>query len=353
MKKLIALAAFLAACSNTPGATLARGYIFRGTAAGIAGQYDANDNAKILVGDGNDLNSVSMSGAMTINSSGATTLSANYAEAGVQASLADHTSVDFTKEPWVPMFAKTTLAIWTEADTQEDFFRTSLTGRYFEFFQDGANFVDANLFTPTSYGWVMPGPDATDMGWQLTEGIVLGHARAYTTGTDAFYMRAAFYISQRDEFTELMVGFRKLGAYAVADDATELATAYDDKVIYGIEGAAGVLNRYTSKATVDVGPTACTHAAAANNDILAIEVRVSAGGVATVKFGTATPGGTTAAQIQSGVASAYLGLASDALCNAAFTMTGGISVVPTIFFASANGTAANANSLVNYYAGLQ
>src|SRR3990167_2184924 len=72
---LIVGAALLGA--NVPGARLARGFIFRGTSAGIAGAYDANGSGQILVGDGTDLVSVAVSGDAALASSGALTLTAN------------------------------------------------------------------------------------------------------------------------------------------------------------------------------------------------------------------------------------------------------------------------------------
>lgn len=63
--------------ANVPGARLARGFIFRGTSAGIAGAYDANGSGQILVGDGTDLVSVAVSGDMALSSAGALTYTAN------------------------------------------------------------------------------------------------------------------------------------------------------------------------------------------------------------------------------------------------------------------------------------
>jgi hypothetical protein len=56
------------------GIALARGNIIRGNSSGIGAAYDANDNGKILVGDGTDLVSVAVSGDVTLASSGATTV---------------------------------------------------------------------------------------------------------------------------------------------------------------------------------------------------------------------------------------------------------------------------------------
>ncbi len=56
---------------------LARGFIFRGNSSGVAAAYDANDSGKILVGDGTDLNSVAVTGDVTISSAGVTAIGAN------------------------------------------------------------------------------------------------------------------------------------------------------------------------------------------------------------------------------------------------------------------------------------
>lgn len=53
----------------------ARGFIIRGGAADWEA-YDANDNAQILVGDGTDINSVAVSGDVTLDNAGATVVTA-------------------------------------------------------------------------------------------------------------------------------------------------------------------------------------------------------------------------------------------------------------------------------------
>lgn len=292
----------------------------------------------------------SLSVAGTSTMTGAVTMASTLTLANLINTSA--TVVDFTQEPWTPFFAKTTGAIMTEADTQEDFFYVGKLRRYFEIFQDGNNTDNVGTWAVGATGWTIPGPNAADQGTQLTEGIILGSAKSFTAGTTAaFKVRAAFLVTTRAELNNLMVGFRKLGAYAVADDSTEIATAYDDKVIVGIDGNAGVIKQMTSKATVDA-TTSCTHAAAANGDILALEVNVSSAGVTSVKVGSATPAGATAAQTQAAVAAAYADLTSDALCNAAaVTLTAG-NYVPTIMMNKAAGGASDL-TLANYYSGPQ
>lgn len=248
-------------------------------------------------------------------------------------------SVDFTAQPQAIFVAKTTGAIMTEADTQEDIFYTGWPPRYFELFQDGNNSDNVGAWVVGTSGWVIPGPNAADQGTQVTNGIVLGSALSYTAGTSAaFRLRAAFYVPTVAQIAGLLAGFRALGAYAVADDATEIATAYDDKVVAGILGTGGASRLMTSVATVDVS-TACTHTAITDGKLIAVEVNVDAAGLTTHNFGTATPAGTTAAQIRAAVTSAYADLATDTdtACDAkAVTLTAG-SYVPTIMWASAAG----------------
>jgi len=51
--------------------SLTRGYVLKGSSAGVAETLDANDSGKILVGDGTDLASVAVSGDITLSSAGA------------------------------------------------------------------------------------------------------------------------------------------------------------------------------------------------------------------------------------------------------------------------------------------
>ena len=369
MKKIILV--LMALClgstvlaQNVPNAKLARGYIWRGNSSGLSKPYDANDSGKVLVGDGTDLVSVDVTGDIDISTGGVTSitagaivnadLAANVAETNLATTKTNHSSVNFLKEGWFPIFAKSTRAVVTEVDTQEDFFYTS-NGTYFEYFQDGAVATAVTAFSPSVVGLVFPGDDETDTGFQLTEGILLGPARSFLVGTDAFYMQVVFYLPEIDQHADLMAGFRQLGAYAVADDATELATAYDRKVLLGIEGAAAALVQYTSiDAGTDVGPTTCTGTDPVDGDVIALKIAVSSGGVTTVSYGKAAAAGATYAQVLAAATSAVAALTSDALCNAAtVTLNAATVVVPTIMMASANGTGANTSTIVSYYAGLQ
>jgi hypothetical protein len=286
--------------------------------------------------------SVAVTGAATVGSTlgvtGNTTLTGSLTIG--QGITLTNTVVDFTQEPWTAFFAKTTGAIMTEADTQEDFFYVGKARRYFELFQDGNNSDNVGTWAVGTTGWTMPGPNAADQGFQLTEGILAnGSSKSFVSGTSAaFKVRATFLIATRAEIADLMIGFRKLGAYVVADDATEWATAYDDKVAIGIDGNAGVFKLMTSKATSDV-TTSCTHTAHVNGEYVTLEVDVSAAGVTSHKIGTGAS-----------AAAALAALAGDTLCDAvAITLTAG-TYVPTIVLAKAAGGASDI-VWVNYYSG--
>lgn len=59
-------------------ATLSRGNVLIGNSSNVAAAVDVNDSGKILVGDGTDLNSVSVSGDATLSSAGVVTLSSSF-----------------------------------------------------------------------------------------------------------------------------------------------------------------------------------------------------------------------------------------------------------------------------------
>ena len=259
------------------------------------------------------------------------------------------TTVDFTAEKQVAFHAKTTGAIMTEVDTEEDYFRIGPLGTYFEIFQDGNNSDCVGSWGDGVTGWVLPGPNAADQGFQLTEGIALGSAHSYTAQTDTMKMRVVFLVATRAQLDVLQIGFRALAAYAVGDDEAEWTAAYDDKATLGIFGNAGVLDQATSVATSDVA-TACTHAAAVDGDVLALQIVVDAAGLTSVSIGTATPAGGTAAQTRTAVTAAIADLTADTLCNAAaVTLTAG-EYVPTVALAKAAG-GVSTTTIVDYYVG--
>ncbi len=267
----------------------------------------------------------------------------------------DCTSIDFTTEREVPIFAKTTGAIKTAANAQQDFLWVG-GNRYLELAQGvgalGANtLLAANGLTPSPTGWLLTLDDTATDSLELTEGIVLGSARSFVAGTSAaFHMRCAFLVTTRANITHLSMGFRELGAYATASTYAEMKTAYPEKAFIGIADNAGALRTDTSKANADVS-TALAAAAAANGDILALQVLVSGAGAVTYKLARATPAGSTAAQTQAAVTTAFAALATDA--NAvAMSFTAAAVVVPSIII-GASGAGAPDVKLVNYFCGNQ
>jgi hypothetical protein len=113
----------------------------------------------------------------------------------------------------------------------------------------------------------------------------------------------------------------------------------------GIKDNAGALETDTSKATVDV-ETALAHAAAANSDILALQVNMSAAGAVTYKLGHATPAGTSYAQMQAGLTAAIADLAVDASA-VAFSFTAATVLVPSIIIGASAAGAPDVN--IVYY----
>lgn len=346
-------------------------------------------SGQILVGNGTDLLPVAVSGDATLASTGALTVAdvtvgsdatgdlqykssatalarlgigsaGQYLRvnaAGTAPSWDDAvTSLDFTQQREAAIFAKTTGAIKTAANAQQDFFYVGNPPQYFELAQGvgatGANtLLAANGLTPSATGWLLTLDNTATDSLEITQGIVLGSARSFVCGTSAaFRLRCAFLITTRANITHLGIGFRKLGAYVTANTAAEWATAYDDKAMIGVVDNAGALGTKTSLATVDV-ETALAATAAANGDILALEVNVSAARAVTYRLAVATPAGSTAAQTQAAVTAAYAALAADASA-VAFTFAAAEVVVPSIIIA-ASGAAAPDVKLVNYFCGLQ
>lgn len=366
----------------------ARGDLLRRGAAAWE-RFSAKTSAQILIGDGTDVVSVAVSGDATISAAGALTVAdvtvgadatgdvqykssataltrlgigspgqvLRVNSAGTAPSWSDDvTSLDFTQQREVALFAKTTGAIKTAANAQQDFFRVGNPPQYFELAQGvgalGANtLLAANGLTPSTSGWLLTLDNTATDSLEITQGIVLGSAKAFTVGTSAaFTLKCAFLVSTRANITHLSTGFRVLGAYATAATYVEMKTAYADKAMIGIADNAGTLATDTSLANVDVS-TALTHAAAVNGDILAVQVLVSAAGVTTYKLATTTPAGATAAQMQAAVTAAYAALAADASA-VAYTFANATVVVPSIIL-GASGASAPDVKLVNYFCGLQ
>lgn len=367
-------------------ASEARGDILR-RGANAWERISAKASGQILVGDGTDIASVAVSGDVSLAATGVTAVT-NVTQASQAAgdtiykatasTLArlpigtpgqvlrvnagataptwsdDATAIDFTQQRETAIFAKTTGAIKTAANAQQDFFRVG--SEYFELAQGvgalGANtLLAANGLTPSSSGWLLTLDNTATDSLEITQGIVLGSARSFTIGTSAaFTLKCAFLVPTRANITHLMMCFRQLGAYATASTYVEFATAYAEKASIGIKDNAGALSTETSLANSDTS-TALAHAAAVNGDILALQILVSAAGVTTYKIGTATPAGSTAAQTQAAVTAAYAALAVDGSA-VAYTFANATVVVPSIVI-GASGAAAPDVKLVNYFCGLQ
>jgi hypothetical protein len=263
---------------------------------------------------------------------------------------ADATVVDFTSTHEVAIFAKTTGAIKTAANAQQDFFYVGYQPKYFELAQGvGALGADtllaANGLTASATGWLLTLDNTATDSLEITEGIVAGSAHSYVAGTDTAQCKAVFRVGTRANITHLGFGLRKLVAYETASTAAEWKAAYDDKAMLGIATNAGVLKTETSVGGADT-ETALAHAAAANGDLLALEVDLAATRAVTYKIGTATPAGTTYAQMQTGLAAALAALAADA--NApAYSFTASLVVVPSIII-GASGAGAPDTTLVYY-----
>lgn len=79
--------------------SLARGSVYVGNSSGVTSELDASGDAKILVGDGSDLNSVSMTGDVTMDNTGATTIGASAVTASKVAGVVP---ADDSVQTWVP-----------------------------------------------------------------------------------------------------------------------------------------------------------------------------------------------------------------------------------------------------------
>ena len=265
-------------------------------------------------------------------------------------SLSGGTVIDFTKAHEVAIFAKTTGAIKTAVNAQQDYFYVGPSGFYFELAQGvgglGADtLLASNGLVPSATGWLLSLDATATDSLEITEGIVAGTAHSYTVGTDSATCKAVFYITTRAALTHLGFGLRKMVAYETASTESEWLTAYDDKAMVGIATNAGVLKFKTSVAGVDTSTNA-THVAAANSDLLALEVDLNTARAVTFKIGTATPAGTTYAQMQTGLTAALAALATDATAPT-YSFTNALTVVPSIIIGATGSGTPDAN-LVYY-----
>ena len=76
-------------------AGITRGNIIIGDASGDPALLDANDDGKILVGDGNDINSVAVSGDVALANDGAVTIQANAVEGSMLNSNVAGSGLDY------------------------------------------------------------------------------------------------------------------------------------------------------------------------------------------------------------------------------------------------------------------
>lgn len=262
-------------------------------------------------------------------------------------------SVDFTEEPSTPIMAKTTNAVVTAVNAQQDYFWVG-NKNYFELAQGvgaiGANtLLAANGLTPAANGWLLTLDNAATDSLEITNGIILGTALSFSPQNGAFFMRAGIIVPTVANVTHLVVGFRELGAYATASTAAEMKTAYDEKAVVGLIDNAGAIGTWTSKDGVDVGPTSFAASAAVAADLYLFEVNVSAAGAVTYRIGKATPSGATAAAVAT--ARSSITLAADANAVAAsFNATD--VFVPTLVV-GASGAGACDGRLVYWEAGYQ
>jgi hypothetical protein len=266
---------------------------------------------------------------------------------------ANGTTVDFTRAHEVGIFAKTTGAVKTAANAQQDFFyvhpNNGSTDYYFELAQGvGALGADtllaSNGLTASATGWLLTLDNTATDSLEITEGIVAGSAHSFLVGTDSAKCQAVFYIPTRANITHLGFGLRKMVAYETASTAAEWLAAYDDKAMIGVI-AAGAMRTYTSVGGADTSTT-LAHAAAANADLLALEVDMTVGRAVTYKIGTSTPAGTTYAQFQTALNAALAALAADASA-VAYSFTNALTVVPSIII-GASGTGTPDTTLVYY-----
>lgn len=189
--------------------------------------------------------------------------------------------IDFTEEKVGPVMAKSTHAVATGADDQEDY--TFVNGHYFEWIQTGQN--DVIFPTQSATGWKLPCDNANGDGIEMTQGMVAGDATAmkFIAQTDAFYIKAKIEVTTLANVDAVWVGFRELGAYTDITTPALMKSVYDEKAYIGINDNAGALSSFTSFGGADV-ETLSTAAAAVTGTAITLEVYVSAAGVASFKI---------------------------------------------------------------------
>jgi hypothetical protein len=253
--------------------------------------------------------------------------------------------VDFSQEPYAGQWAKTTYAVATGANDQEDFFKAQ-NGTYFEWIQTGQN--DAIFFQPAAaapLGWVIPCDKTDTDGVEITQGIVSGAVgtTSFTIGTDpAFFVRATLNVPTLANQDVVCVGFRRLAAYGNITSPATL-NAYTDSAWLGIYTDAGAFGSNTELNNAGLVTTAATHIAAVATEWMDLTVKVSAAGAVTYLIGT---GATVAAAKTASAADVALGLVS-------MTFDSTDIVVPSIAFVHTGAGAASTVVLGEYECGHQ
>jgi hypothetical protein len=164
-----------------------------------------------------------------------------------------YTYVDFRDEEGVPLFAKTTNAIATAVDTQEDYMRVN--GQYFEHIQTGAN--AALQYVTSSAGWKLPLDNTDGDGIEITQGMLASRTpMKFTAGTDAFFIRVKAVVTTLANIDCFWVGFRELGSYVAITTPATMASVYDEKAIICVNTNAGAVKSITSIGGSDVTTTA-------------------------------------------------------------------------------------------------
>lgn len=244
--------------------------------------------------------------------------------------------VDFRDEPAVPLFAKTTNAVATAADNQEDYMWLS-GGRYFEHVQTGQN--DALQYITAAAGWTIPCDGTDGDGVEITQGMLASRTpMRFVTGTDAFFIEVGMLVDTIAAQDVYGCGFRNINAYVDITTPALVASVYDDKVYFGVNDNSGNLVTVTSLGGSDT-TTEMTSADVENATYVVLRVEVSSARAVTYKIGQST----------TSLAAAQTAKAADASAVAA-TLTTAITMVPYIPLVS-TGTLANVD-LITYECGL-
>lgn len=242
-----------------------------------------------------------------------------------------YTNIDFRNEPGTPVFATTTNAVATESDNQVDY--TWVGGKVLmDWIQTGANAAIMPIVrTAAPFGWAWPlDADSTD-SIEIGEGrLITGNVpyKGFTIGTDdAFFIRMQVSVlSNIDNVTAAMCGFRTSAAQA---DVTSLATvgsAYNDTVCLGVGTTGGALRTVTTDDTSSVATSLAT--------------------TGWTVAGTATTGMTFRVNVSAAGACTYLIDGAADASAVAFSLDSTTVVVPCVYLVIANGTGAIGSPVV-------